>query len=161
LPFHEYQRNQIGARFESSKIMYTILNPMLTPHLTYEHRHIIESHHLASALGSGGVAVFGTPALVALCETASFLCVAPHLELGQTTVGTFVEIHHLAATPLGMEVRAVATLIAVEGRRLTFTVEAWDEVEKIGECRHERVIVDEQKFITRIHQKIDASPSSS
>lgn len=126
---------------------------MLTPPLTYEYHHIVEPHHLASALGSGGVAVFGTPALVALCETAAFLCVAPHLEAGQTTVGTLVEIRHLAATPPGAEVRAVATLIAVEGRRLTFMIEAWDPMEKIGECRHERVIVDEQKFIARVQQK--------
>ncbi len=125
----------------------------LNPTLTYEHRQIVEPHHLASALGSGGVAVFGTPALVALCETAAFLCVAPHLEAGQTTVGTVVEIRHLAATPPGVEVRAVATLVAVEGRRLTFTLEAWDPIEKIGEGRHERVMVDEQKFIARVQQK--------
>jgi fluoroacetyl-CoA thioesterase len=121
--------------------------------LTYEHRHTVEPHHLASALGSGGVAVFGTPALVALCETAAFLSVAPHLDTGQTTVGTLVEIRHLAATPLGMEVRAIAMLVAVEGRKLTFTIEAWDEIKKIGECRHERVIVDEQKFLERIGRK--------
>jgi fluoroacetyl-CoA thioesterase len=126
---------------------------MVKPILTYEYRQLVESHHLASALGSGGVAVFGTPALVVLCETAAFLCVAPYLEAGQTTVGTLVDIRHLAATPPGVEVRAVATLIAVEGRRLTFTIEAWDPIEKIGECRHERVIVDEQKFIARVQQK--------
>lgn len=125
--------------------------PITSP--PYEHRHIVEPHHLAAALGSGGVAVFGTPALVALCESAAFLCVAPHLEAGQTTVGTLVETRHLAATPLGMEVRAIATLVAVEGRRLTFTVEAWDEVEKIGECRHERMIVDEAKFVGRVRSK--------
>lgn len=126
---------------------------MLTPPLTYEHRQIVEAQHLASALGSGGVAVFGTPALVALCETAAFLCVASHLDAGQTTVGTLVDLRHVAATPVGMEVRAVATLVAVEGRKLNFTIEAWDEAEKIGACRHERMIVVEERFIQRVSIK--------
>lgn len=126
---------------------------VISQNLTYEHRQIVEAHHLASALGSGGAPVFGTPALLALCEAAAFLCVAPHLEAGQSTVGTLVELRHFAATPLGAEVHAVATLTEIEGRTLRFTIEAFDQWEKIGECRHERAIVDERRFLERVGRK--------
>ncbi|MGE5359055.1 MAG: thioesterase family protein, partial [Bacteroidales bacterium] len=93
----------------------------------------------AEAFGSGLVPVYATPAMVALMEQAAVRAVAGSLAADHTTVGTRLEIAHLAATPLGDAVRAEATLTAIDGRRLTFNVQAWDSSEKIGEGVHERV----------------------
>mgnify|MGYP001146278408 CR=1 FL=1 len=86
----------------------------------------------ASHLGSGAVAVLATPYLIALMEKASLQLAAPCLAQGQSTVGTLVNVRHLAATPLGMQVRIHSELMAIDGRRLTFKVEAYDAVEKVG-----------------------------
>lgn len=108
----------------------------------------------ASALGNPGVDVFGTPFVVALLENAAAAVIHPHLPPGASTVGTMVEMKHLAATPLGMTVRAKATLLETDGKRFLFSVEAWDEREKIAEGRHERFVVqDLQKFLARVMKK--------
>ena len=104
----------------------------------------------AAAVGAGGVEVFGTPMMIALMENAAWQAVAAVLDEGQVTVGTHVNVSHLAATPLGQTVRATAELIAIDGRRLTFHVEAFDERQKIGEGQHERFMVDLQRFLQRI-----------
>ena len=107
----------------------------------------------ATHYGSGLVAVYATPALVALMENAAVRVLEGLLPAGQTTVGGRIDVHHLAATPVGMRVRARAELVTVEGRKLTFRIEAWDEVEAIGEATHERFIVDKEKFIARANAK--------
>jgi len=127
---------------------------MIAPGFTGEASWIVEERHLASAWGSGLAPVFGTPMLVALCEDASRLSVDAHLGLGQQTVGTWVSLRHLAATPPGMRVTARAELVAVDGRKLRFRVEAYDEEEKIGEAEHERFIIDGERFQRRIQEKI-------
>ena len=99
------------------------------------------------------VPVFGTPALVGLMEASAVKALEGHLPDGQTTVGGHIDVRHLAATPVGMQVRARAELISIEGRKLTFRIEAWDEVEKIGEAVHERFVIDKEKFIARAHEK--------
>jgi predicted thioesterase len=104
----------------------------------------------AERLGSGDVPVFGTPALVALLEAAAVNALAGHLSPGETTVGTRLEVAHLAATPVGAEVRAEAELIAVEGRKLTFAAKAFDHRAQIGECRHQRLIVPRDAFLARV-----------
>ena len=113
----------------------------------------VSPKYTAEAWGSGDVPVFGTPSLVALLETASVNAVAKHLGPGETTVGTWLDVSHLAATPVGLEVRAEAELIAIEGRKLTFTAVAHDSREKIGECRHHRVIVARDRFLAKIQSK--------
>ena len=107
----------------------------------------------ALALGSGQVPVYATPALVTLLEEAAVNALKPLLEAGKTSVGTRIDISHLAATPIGMIVRAQATLSKVDGRRLVFDVVAHDEVERIAEGLHERVVVDEQRFLARVQEK--------
>ena len=107
----------------------------------------------AKSFGSGLVPVFATPALVGLMEQAAVEAIASSLEPGQTSVGTRIEVSHLAATPIGDSVRAEAVVVAVEGRRLVFDVTAWDSVEKIGEGRHERAIVSRDRFLARVEAK--------
>ena len=107
----------------------------------------------AHAFGSGDVLVYATPAMVALMEQAAVHALADHLSAGQTTVGTKLEITHLAATPVGDTVRAEAVLSSIDGRRLTFEVTAWDSTEKIGEGVHERVIVSRERFVERVNAK--------
>jgi len=113
----------------------------------------VAADHTAERLGSGDVPVFGTPALVALLEAAAVNALAGHLAPGETTVGTRIELSHSAPTPVGAEVIAEAELVAVEGRKLHFTATAFDHREKIGECRHERVIVARDRFLGRLKDK--------
>jgi len=108
---------------------------------------------LASAVGSGLIEVLSTPSMIGLMEGAAASAVAPLLPEGQLTVGTRVDIRHLAASPLGAKVRARAELIEIDGRKLTFRVEAFDEQEEIGEGTHERAIVDPQRLLARVNQK--------
>lgn len=107
----------------------------------------------AAALGDFGVVVLGTPYMINLMEIASAKAVEPELESGQTTVGSLVDVKHLAATPIDMRVTATSRLVQVDGRRLVFEVEAYDEREKIGEGRHERFIVDLERFLDKTRQK--------
>ena len=104
----------------------------------------------AEAWGSGDVPVFGTPSLVALLETAAVNAVAEKLGLGETSVGTWIEVSHLAATPVGGNVSAEAELVQIEGRKLTFAVVAHDDRNKIGECRHQRMIVARDRFLAKV-----------
>ena len=126
---------------------------MLKPGLTGTATLVVSAEHTAEALGSGLVPVFATPRMVSLMEQAAVDALKDQLEAGQTTVGTFLEVSHLAATPVGMPVRAEAVLTAVEGRMLTFRVSARDAVEKIGEGTHRRTIVSVALFLERVSAK--------
>lgn len=108
----------------------------------------------AKALGSGGLDVFSTPKLVALMENAALTLVKPYLDEGSDTVGTRLDVAHLAATPVGMTVRAEAELIEIDRRRLVFSVKAWDEKELVGEGAHERFIVNSEKFFSKCNSKL-------
>lgn len=108
----------------------------------------------AQALGSGSVPVYATPALVALLEQAAVDALAPHLPADQTSVGVRIDVQHLAATPVGLEVQAQAVLRAQEGRTLLFDVTAHDDQEQIARGVHERVLVDSQRFLARANSKI-------
>jgi fluoroacetyl-CoA thioesterase len=108
----------------------------------------------ADALGNPGVSVFATPFLVGLLEQAAGAVIHSHLPPGASTVGTMIEMRHLAATPVGMNVRARATLLETDGRRYLFAVEAWDDTEKIAEGRHERFVIPSlAKFLERARTK--------
>ena len=108
----------------------------------------VSADRTADAMGNRGVKVLATPFLVGLLENACHAVIGPHLPAGAGTVGTMVEMRHLAATPVGMNVRAKATLLETNGKRYLFAVEAWDDKDKIAEGKHERVLVlDMEKFL--------------
>jgi len=113
----------------------------------------VNDSNTAVAYGSGGVSVFATPAMIGLMEKAALTSVDPLLEGGMTTVGTRIDVQHLAATPIGMNVVAVSELVEVEGKRLLFRVEARDDLELVGRGTHERYIVPMQKFLDRASAK--------
>ena len=123
---------------------------MLQVGLKYQSRVAVSSDNTALGLGSGDMEVFATPAMIALMENAAMNAVAPALDKGATTVGTMMRSSHIKASPVGATITAEAELVAVEGRRLTFTVKAWDEKGVIGEGEHERFIVDRERFLAKL-----------
>lgn len=112
---------------------------------------VVGDEHTAAALGAGGVRVFATPLMINLMENAAWRAVQPGLEPGETTVGSLVNIRHLAATPVGATVTATAELVEVDGRRLVFRVEARDDKQLIGEGTHERARVLLERFLARVN----------
>ena len=114
----------------------------------------VDESNTAIALGSGTVSVLATPALVALLENAAQNSVAPFLEAGSTTVGTMVNIKHLAATPVGLNVTATSRLTELDGRRLLFELEARDDVEVVATGVHERFIIKVDSFMKRAANKL-------
>ena len=114
---------------------------------------IVEEKHTAAAFGSGSILVFSTPMMIGLMENAALNCAKGGLELELSTVGTYVDVKHMAATPMGQKVIATAELIEIEDKKLTFKVEAFDEQEKIGEGTHGRYIIQVEKFLKRVNQK--------
>ncbi len=126
----------------------------IKPGTTHEIEITVTEAHTAHAMGNPGVRVLATPWVVGLLEQAAAGMVHPHLPAGASTVGTMVEMKHLAATPAGMKARAKATLLETDGRRFLFSVEAWDEKEKIAEGRHERFVIPNlAKFLERAMKK--------
>ena len=107
----------------------------------------------AAAMGSGSLAVFATPYMIALMEEAAQSSVAPHLPEGESTVGTKISVSHDAATPLGMKVWAESSLTEIDGRRLVFEVRAFDECGPIGQGSHERFIIRQQRFLEKVEAK--------
>jgi len=118
------------------------------------HREQIVTPEMSAArVGSGLVDVFATPMLVALIEQTCYESVLPHLEEGQGTVGTLVNVSHLSATPIGKRVWCDSELTEVDRRRLVFSVKAYDEAGLIGEGTHERFVIDTEKFMAKISAK--------
>lgn len=107
----------------------------------------------AQTMGSGGLEVLATPILVAWAENAAYEMAELCLPDEQTTVGVNINLNHIAATPVGMKVRIKVVLTNIESRRLDFTVEAWDTVQKIGEGTHQRFVVQKMKFMGKVLQK--------
>ncbi|MFO8060538.1 MAG: thioesterase family protein [Bacillota bacterium] len=115
---------------------------------------VVTEADLAGSRGSGSLDVYATPAMIALMERAAVAAVDDALPRGWITVGTSVEVRHLAATPPGAPVRARAELTEVDGRRLTFSVSARDHSEKIGDGTHQRYCVEKGPFTERARRKL-------
>ncbi|MBQ1206753.1 MAG: thioesterase family protein [Clostridia bacterium] len=114
---------------------------------------IVTDNNTAVSVGSGSLAVYATPAMLALIEKAACVALEGVLNDGETSVGTLLNVKHIAATPVGMKVSATAELIERDGRRLVFNVTANDECGLIGEGTHERFIVNSEKFIQKTYSK--------
>ena len=110
---------------------------------------VVTEQNTAAAMGSGLLPVFATPAMLALMENAAASSVQPYLDEGQGSVGTRLEVSHLAATPIGLPVRAESELLSVERRKLLFSVRAWAGDELIGEGEHERFLIDNARFLEK------------
>lgn len=115
---------------------------------------LVEREDTAYEVGSGSLLVYATPCMVALMEGAACEAIAEALPEDKTSVGIELNISHLAATPVGLEVHAVAEITAVEGNILTYKVEAFDEKGKIGEGTHKRAIVTAQRFLDKVYAKL-------
>lgn len=113
----------------------------------------VQHEDTAVAFGSGDILVFATPMMIALMENAALKDALSQLPDGYSTVGTFVNVKHMAATPMGMMVRTEAELIEVQGKKLTYKVTAYDEKDKIGEGTHGRYIIHGASFLKKIQEK--------
>ena len=116
---------------------------------------IVTEELSAKNVGSGLLPVFATPSMIALMENTAFESVAEYLEEGCGTVGTSLNVKHVAATPIGMKVTCETELIKVDGRALTFEVKAYDECGLIGEGLHERFVIAEEKFMAKTNDKLN------
>ena len=114
----------------------------------------VEREDTALEVGSGSLLVYATPCMVALMEGAACEAIAEALGENQTTVGTALNIEHISATPVGLDVRAEAEVTAGEGKVITFDVKAFDEAGEIGHGTHKRVIINSQKFLERTYSKL-------
>ncbi len=115
---------------------------------------LVEQEDTAKVVGSGDLLVYATPCMVALMEGAAWQSVAPFLAEGESTVGTRMDVKHLSATPVGMEVHAESVLTAVDGRKLTFEIHAFDEAGEIGSAVHERVVIRTERFLEKTYDKL-------
>lgn len=127
---------------------------MLKPGLSHEVTFPVTEDLTAQTVGSGQLPVLATPVMIARMEQAAWMAVAPCLAQGEGTVGTRMDASHISATPLGVEVTCKAELTEVDGRRLTFRVTARDSHGPIGEGRHERVVIQNEKFLQKALKKV-------
>ena len=115
---------------------------------------VVTESNTAAAVGSGLVPVFATPFMIAIMENAAVNALLPHLAEDEGSVGTHLNVSHDAATPIGMKVWADAEVIAVDGKKITFSVTAFDEVGPIGKGTHERFIIKPERFMAKTQAKL-------
>ena len=127
---------------------------MLRPGVHGRAELLVGEEHTAPRVGSGLVHVLATPVMINLFEAAALDAVDRHLPAGYQSLGTVLNVRHIAATPVGMRVTAVAEIVRVEGRTVYLKVEAKDEKELIGDGLHERVVVNVEKFSQRLQRKL-------
>ena len=118
---------------------------------------VVGDEHTAPSIGSGKVRVLATPVMINLIEAAALAAVEHLLPAGYQSLGTHLDVRHIAATPVGMRVTATAEVTRVEGRTVDFRVEAHDEKDLIGDGSHQRVVVNVAKFDQRVQRKLQNS----
>lgn len=116
---------------------------------------VVAAEHTAPRIGSGKIAVLATPVMINLMEAAALQAVESLLPAGHQSLGTHLDVSHVAATPVGMRVTATAELTGIDGRNLTFRVEAHDERELVGEGSHQRIVVNVARFDQRVQKKLE------
>lgn len=115
---------------------------------------LVEKEDTAQSVGSGGLLVYATPCMAALMEGAAYESIAPFLGADESSVGTRMELTRASATPVGMQVHAESVVTAVEGRKITFEIHAFDEAGEIGCALHERVIIKTERFLEKCYDKL-------
>ena len=121
--------------------------------LNREETFLVMEEHAAASVGSGGSRVLATPWMIAFMERVAYRLLAEHLGAGESSVGVLVNVRHLAPTPVGTSVQVQAEVSEMKGSRVTFTVQARDQDEVIGEGSHQRVVIDEARFLHRVEAK--------
>ncbi len=129
----------------------------ITPGLKGRAELVVGEKHTAPSIGSGAIHVLGTPVMINLMEAAALDAVERLLSAGHQSLGIHLDVSHVAATPVGMTVSATAEVVAVEGNRVRFRVEAHDESDLIGEGTHERVVVNVERFDRRVRKKAESA----
>lgn len=114
---------------------------------------VVGEAHTAAGIGSGRIRVLGTPVMINLMEAAALAAAERFLPEGHQSLGIELEVSHVAATPVGMLVRATAEMTRVEGNRIEFSIEAHDEIELIGKGTHRRIVVNVERFDKRVRKK--------
>jgi predicted thioesterase len=136
------------------------LSDHIYPGLAREETFTVDPENTAYHLGSGASRVLATPWMIAFMERTAHALLTCCLPAGTSSVGTHLDVRHLAPTPQGGQVRVRAEVLSMEGSKVTFAIEAWDTLEKIGEGRHERAIIEEARFLRRVEKKITALRSA-
>ena len=131
------------------------VSDLITPGMTREETFRVEEQHTAYHIGSGDEKVLGTPWMISFMERVSNRLVAENLSKDQMSVGVHVDVRHLAATPVKVEIRVRAEVLEVVKNRIKLSIEAWDSQEKIGEGTHLRVVVEKTRFMARVLAKIE------
>jgi len=129
------------------------LSQILRPGMQREETFRVEEEHAAIHIGSGSSRVLATPWMIAFMERVSHRLVSENLPQGYSSVGVVVDVRHLAPTPIGGTVRVRAEIIELNGLNVALVVQAWDESELVGEGRHQRVVIDEARFLKRVEAK--------
>ena len=132
------------------------LTDILKPGMTREEAFTVESEHSAAHVGSGSARVLATPWMIAFMERTARDLLAEMLPDGYSSVGVHVDVHHLAPSPIGSRVRSRVEVTAVQGVKVDFTVCLWDEQELVGEGTHQRVVIEEERFLRRVASKLDS-----
>ena len=129
------------------------LEDVIKQGMTREETFQVAEEHAAAHVGSGGSRVLATPWMIAFMERVAYRLLAEHLPEGESSVGVEVDIRHLAPTPVGKSVRVQVEISDLADSKVTFAVQAWDHIEKIGEGIHQRVVINEARFLRRVKAK--------
>lgn len=132
------------------------LTEIIQPGMAKEEHYLVEEEHSASHVGSGSLRVLATPWMIAYIERVARDFLAERLPAGYSSVGVRVDVQHLAPSLVGSRVRIRVEVRSVEGMRVNFAVESWDGTEQIGAGEHQRVVIDEDRFLKRLEQRIAA-----
>ena len=143
----------------SKLILITLIISIISKDLKEGDTHIkkitVTEDLTADKLGNTGIFVLATPFLTNLVEVTCYEQIMPYLSEGEGSVGTAVNIHHMKATPVGMEVTCKSTIIESDGRRIVFNVECHDEIDTVAEAQHERFIINKDKFLQKVNAKVN------
>jgi predicted thioesterase len=134
------------------------LSRILRPGMQREETFRVEEEHAAIHIGSGSSRVLATPWMIAFMERVSHRLLSENLPPGYSSVGVVVDVRHLAPTPIGETVRVRAEIIELNEMKVALVVQAWDKQDLVGEGRHQRVVIDEARFLKRVEAKIPNGP---